>query len=175
MRKKYRACACNKAGYCPRYKRDMPQEYWELCQTSEKHRMLFDELAGNFYFGMVQKHDTGKKQPSFSPATDHKKRLIENARRNPREVSPNKMNAEQANKAIQELKKEGLNLKTLGTIEERGLGDTVERILTKFGLTKELMGIISGKSCGCSERKKWLNKLLPYGKAKLPETEEPTK
>lgn len=49
---------------------------------------------------------------------------------------------------------------------QKGLGDTVEFLTDvtgiKFAVEKAVeMGII--EDCGCSERKEYLNKLMPYG------------
>jgi hypothetical protein len=162
-RKQYRACMCKRPGYCKRYKREMPHEFWELCQTSEKHRMLFDEIANNFIFGMVQKTNPNQKNV-FSGASQQSE---ENKQYKKRTGSNKVREIGKANEAIQQLKKEGIDLNQLSHVEEKGLGDTVERVLTKFGLTKSLMKKIAGKTCGCNERKKWLNKLLPYGKDNL--------
>jgi hypothetical protein len=37
----------------------------------------------------------------------------------------------------------------------RGLGDIIERTLTRFGIRKR-------KGCGCSKRQVWLNKAVPF-------------
>jgi len=48
-----------------------------------------------------------------------------------------------------------------------GLGDTIENVLSKFGITKKLMENVAGiGGCRCDERKKWLNRIFPYGKKK---------
>jgi hypothetical protein len=65
---------------------------------------------------------------------------------------------------IRELEKEGIQKQHFDKPPE-GLGDTVERVLMKFGITKELVKSITGlKTCGCDKRKQWLNKLFPYVK-----------
>lgn len=65
---------------------------------------------------------------------------------------------------VQEIKNEGIDLENYETKSE-GLGDTLEKIFTKFGITedriKKYMGI---EECGCKERKKFLNKIFPYRK-----------
>lgn len=40
-----------------------------------------------------------------------------------------------------------------------GLGDAVEALLKRVGITPELVSGITGKPCGCKERKDKLNKL----------------
>jgi hypothetical protein len=45
-------------------------------------------------------------------------------------------------------------------MKSKGLGDTIEKITTTMGI-KSVVKKVS-KDCGCSKRKKRLNKLLPY-------------
>lgn len=47
---------------------------------------------------------------------------------------------------------------------EIGVGDTIERIIKTTGLDSVAKGYekVTGKSCGCSDRKKWLNTKYPY-------------
>jgi hypothetical protein len=48
---------------------------------------------------------------------------------------------------------------------EVGLGDVVESILQKFGITEERFKFwFNLKECGCSKRKKYLNKLKLWKK-----------
>jgi len=48
--------------------------------------------------------------------------------------------------------------------EDKGLGDTVERITTKTGIKKAVNYVSekTGKDCGCSKRKDYLNKRFNY-------------
>ena len=47
--------------------------------------------------------------------------------------------------------------------QSKGLGDTVEKIITKIGDVTELKFIKRKKGCsGCRQRKEWLNKNFPY-------------
>ncbi len=63
---------------------------------------------------------------------------------------------------IQDLEKQNISLETP---EETGLGDLVESALTKFGITEEkFKSWLNLKECGCSKRKKYLNKLLSWKK-----------
>lgn len=72
---------------------------------------------------------------------------------------------------MEELKKRGLNynsnqfLETVNATDEqmRGLGDVVEDVLTKFGITQErFKQWFNLKECNCTERKKWLNNLFSW-------------
>ena len=58
--------------------------------------------------------------------------------------------------------------------ESEGLGDTVEKIITKIGDVTKIEWIRKKKGCsGCRQRKEALNKAFPYKKSEKKETEEP--
>jgi len=44
---------------------------------------------------------------------------------------------------------------------EKGLGDSIEKVLKATGIDKVAKKVL-GDDCGCEERKKKLNKLFPY-------------
>jgi len=149
----YKPCECPVAGYCKRYKTDMGQGKWKLCQKIEKYRMLFDEIAGNEDFGMWK---TAKKGniPAGVPRQVKTKigtKTLLNEEQRKQVVKEHR----QVEEAVEELK----NIK-----ESEGLGDSVERILTKFGITKSLMEKVMKRTCKCDDRKAFLNKLIPYTK-----------
>jgi len=52
--------------------------------------------------------------------------------------------------------------------KSKGLGDTIEKITTATGIKKvaEAVSKVTGKPCGCQERKEALNKQFPYGDQK---------
>lgn len=49
--------------------------------------------------------------------------------------------------------------------EDKGFGDTIERVTTKTGIKKavDYVSEKTGIDCGCSARKNKLNKLIKYG------------
>ena len=52
-----------------------------------------------------------------------------------------------------------------GTAWEVGLGTVLSKVFSKFGITEEKMEEWSGMGgCGCSKRKKFLDKILPFKK-----------
>lgn len=64
-----------------------------------------------------------------------------------------------ADKAIEEIESQG------ETLDSEGLGDTIEKVLSKFGISEEKISkILGGSGCGCSKRKKWFNKIFGYKK-----------
>ena len=47
--------------------------------------------------------------------------------------------------------------------EDKGLGDTIERITTATGIKAAVKAVV-GEDCGCDERRDKLNKIFPYSK-----------
>ena len=56
-------------------------------------------------------------------------------------------------------------------MQSEGLGDTIAKITKATGIDK-LVKFIAGEDCGCDERRKKLNELLPYETTKCLEEEE---
>ena len=48
--------------------------------------------------------------------------------------------------------------------KSKGLGDTIEKITKATGIKKVVKKVseITGKDCGCDQRKETLNRLFPY-------------
>ena len=76
---------------------------------------------------------------------------------------------EEINRVINELDKRGVDIndhvfaqdKAQKHLTEEGLGDVVESVLKKFGITEErFKKWFNLKECNCSKRKKWLNGLF---------------
>ena len=69
------------------------------------------------------------------------------------------------NKVINELEKEGVSLDNID--EMTGLGDVVEGVLIKFGVTEErFKKWFNLRECNCSKRKQGLNKIFSWRKRK---------
>lgn len=67
------------------------------------------------------------------------------------------------NQVISELEKRGIDVNSHMSEETKGLGDVVEEVLNKFGITEErFKSWFNLKECGCSKRKKWLNGLFSW-------------
>jgi hypothetical protein len=46
--------------------------------------------------------------------------------------------------------------------KQKGLGDTIEAVLTTTGIKKIFEIFVDGEDCGCDKRKEKLNELFPY-------------
>lgn len=70
---------------------------------------------------------------------------------------------EEMDKVIKELEKRGVNVNSHMMQDTKGLGDVVEDVLTKFGITQDRFKKWFGlKECNCTKRKKWLNGLFNW-------------
>ena len=135
-------CQCESAGYCPIFKKTFGPTLHSMCQNNQAFR--------NSYLGMVKDREADPIR---------QERLKEIEERNSQAVA--------FDRAIEELKDEGISLKEVRESSSEGLGDTIEKALSKFGITKKLMENVAGiGGCRCDERKKWLNRIFPYGKKK---------
>mgnify|MGYP003129016748 CR=1 FL=1 len=139
------ACQCEQAGWCPLMGKTMGFTLHQKCQNDKRFR--------EEYYGIRQQVESDPK--------------ILAARKASRERRDQE---DKLDRAIEHLKSQGLSLKKIEEImgiesASRGLGDTIEKTLSKFGITSKLIEKIMGtKGCGCNERKDWLNKIFPYKK-----------
>lgn len=70
---------------------------------------------------------------------------------------------QEMNQVINELEKRGININSHNEDKIVGLGDAIENVLQKFGITEErFKQWFNLKECGCSKRKKWLNGLFSW-------------
>jgi len=66
---------------------------------------------------------------------------------------------------IKELQSKGIN--PSDRYDTIGVGDVVESVLTKFGITEDRFKTwFSLRECNCSQRKKWLNGLFSWRRLK---------
>ena len=73
------------------------------------------------------------------------------------------------NMVIRELESRGIKSNSHITDQDmRGLGDVVEDVLKRFGITEErFKQWFSLQECNCSKRKAWLNNLFSWKKNKV--------
>jgi hypothetical protein len=170
----YRPCECPVAGYCSRYKQEMSESKWKICQSYHRYRMLWDETAGNADHGIIMSKKKGnlpqniKHNISIEKIDPNsqlgqkiiKRREVKNKRKK-QDMGVMKDNEDVRN-AVKKLQKEtGKELEDIIKNPE-GLGDTVHNILASFGITEKRLQKVINRTCGCDKRRKWLNKLMPY-------------
>ena len=81
----------------------------------------------------------------------------------PEEQAQNLQIQKEMDEVIQDLAKEQVSLDSPD--DSVGLGDVVEDVLQKFGITEERFKLwFNLKECECSKRKKYLNKLKLWKK-----------
>ena len=69
---------------------------------------------------------------------------------------------DEMNQVIKELENRGIGVNS-HMQNTKGLGDVVEDVLTKFGVTEErFKKWFNLKECNCTKRKKWLNGLFSW-------------
>jgi hypothetical protein len=77
-------------------------------------------------------------------------------------TSKNQQIKKEIQPVIDELKKRGIKHNSTDS-EIKGLGDVVEEVLNKFGITEErFKSFFKLRECNCKERKKFLNNLFSW-------------
>ena len=67
------------------------------------------------------------------------------------------------NQVIKELENRGFGVNSHMRQDTKGLGDVVEDVLTKFGITEaRFKKWFNLKECNCSRRKQWLNGVFSW-------------
>ena len=129
-------CDCEVAGYCPLLQKSMTQRLHHLCKTDVRYRTLFLQTA--------------------TMKGVHNNEVRKNYDRKMRKKTEMDKTADMA---IKEMKDSGIDINK----HSEGLGDTIEKVLNKFGINQDkIEKILGGPGCGCSERKTWFNKIFSY-------------
>jgi hypothetical protein len=136
-------CICDGPGFCPCYGTNMNKRLHTKCKTSQKWRDNFTN-----FFASTSSDETKAFGSAQADAIMEGIRQRDIARRE---------EEKDLDAAMTEIQ-----LQAQGA-EVSGLGDLVEGILTKFGITSEKVENALGvPECGCSKRKQFLNKLFPF-------------
>lgn len=81
-----------------------------------------------------------------------------------------KQKIESAIKHIEEV--EDITSKNYKYRDSKGVGDTIAKVFSKFGVTEEAIEKTQGKTgCGCDKAREFLNTIFPYGKKEAPQSE----
>ena len=130
-------CLCDGAGHCPIFMLAMSENLHHRCKTSQFHR--------NYFLRQAKRDE--EESPTYHNDFTKKSQLREAVSK--------------VENAILALEHEGVKPEDAGS---EGFGDTVSKVLQTFGITERLMSAVGAdSSCKCSKRRKWLNKMLPYG------------
>ena len=138
-------CTCEGPGYCPRYNIHMTPKLHNLCKNDIVWRWNFQ----NFF---------------APPVTEEEKQSRQQQQQADMEKQTMRREQRLLDQAIQEVEEAGVNL---ANYEEKsgGLGDLIGGIFSKLGITEEVTEKWAGiGGCGCSKRKRFLNKIFPFRK-----------
>ena len=140
MSQDYNPCQCSGAGFCKRYGSAVTTDIHSKCQRSAHYRKAFERFFVNT-------------MPESERNEEYYKYRIEEGKK-----------AKELDKVITEVEKEGIDASN-EEVQEEGLGTVLANVFSKFGITEEKVEEWSGLGgCGCSKRKKFLNKILPFKK-----------
>ena len=131
-------CICDGAGLCPIYQQFIHRGVQHQCKTLQSARNHW--------------------RNTFRPDSSEEglKKFEENKKRSKAKAK--------YDRAINELNKEGINPDSIDENKKKGLGTIITNILSKIGVTKEVMSTVAGiEDCKCDKREEWLNKIFSKG------------
>jgi hypothetical protein len=147
-------CICEGPGQCPCYGVFMNKNLHAKCKRSQNWRENFS----NFFESLASEEVRAVTKAREDAAMDS---ILQ-------ELQARREEEKGLNEAMAEIEDK---TKAMGEVE--GLGDVIENVLTKFGITQELMQKALGtKECGCSKRKQFLNHLFPFASKNDQQKEE---
>jgi hypothetical protein len=137
-------CQCESAGYCPMYGIKMTPRLHCLCKNDKIWRDNFK----NF----------------FKPPQDEVSVKAREAQA--LESKMMREHGQQLDEVITQVEEAGISVEDNAT-EHEGLGDLLGSVFGRLGITEEAIEKWAGLGggCGCSKRKKFLNKILPFRKS----------
>ena len=145
-------CTCEGPGYCPRYNINMSPKLHSLCKNDIEWRWNFQ----NFFASAKTEEEKQSRQRQQVAYLEKEKMRHEKE----------KLHQERAllDQAIKEVEEAGVNLQNYKE-KGAGLGDLIGGVFSKLGITPEVTEKWAGiGGCGCSKRKKFLNKIFPFRK-----------
>ena len=139
MTEEYNPCQCAGAGFCSRYGVEVSEHTYNCCKQHEIYRRNFE----------ISFSDTADER--YRNEESYNQKIIDDKERG------------LVDKVMQAVEEEGVD--AANPNEEEGLGTVLSKVFSKFGITEEKMEEWSGMGgCGCSKRKQFLNKILPFKK-----------
>lgn len=140
-------CICEGPGRCPCFGVLMNKNLHAKCKHSQNWRDNFSSFFDALATEEVRKHSQAREKAAME-------RINEQIRASQEEEAD-------IDAAIAEISLKAKDVD--GQMD--GLGDYVENILTKFGVTQERVQKALGTTdCGCNKRKQFLNQLFPFAR-----------
>ena len=139
MNEDYNPCQCDGAGFCKRYGSEVTQNTYNLC----KHKAVYREGFEIDFADTAEESVRNEEAYLISKKRTANRNLVDDV--------------------MKEVEKEGID--TSSEEAEAGLGTVLSKVFSKFGITEDKMeewSVMGG--CGCSKRKKFLDKILPFKK-----------
>lgn len=131
-------CICDGAGHCPIYQQMIHKGVQHQCKTLQSSR---NQWWSTF-------------RPDYS----------EDGRRRFEQAQKAASSKVKFDKAVKSLNEEGINPDSIDDDKRKGLGTTITNILSKIGITKDVVSSVAGiKDCKCNRREEWLNKIFTKG------------
>lgn len=141
-------CVCEGPGQCPCYGVFMNKNLHAKCKRSQNWRENFSR----FFKSLANEEVRAITKEREDAAMD--RILQEELARREEEKDLDEAMSEIEDKA-RDMGEEGVE----------GLGDVIENVLTKFGITQErVQKALGTKDCGCNKRKQFLNRLFPFAR-----------
>ena len=147
-------CQCEGPGECPVLGIYMNKRRYERCKYDCKWRKHYHRYYAQLDIIAIQQEMADAASEGFDKQVEKEKKQFETTAQMKSEID----------QVMKEVEKEGVTLKNY-TENKEGLGDLVGNVLSKLGFTEENVQKWSGiGGCGCEQRKKFLNKILPFRK-----------
>ena len=138
-------CVCEGPGRCPCYGVFMNGNLHDKCKRSQNWRDNFSH-----FFKSLENEEVRAQNEARENAAMERIRQEQIAR---------KEEEKDLDEAMAEIEDRA------DGVEVEGLGDLVENVLTKFGITQErVQKALGTKDCGCDKRKQFLNQLFPFAR-----------
>lgn len=171
MKKGNKNCECSGPGYCNRHKVNKTEREFQLCsgQNCHVHQCVryWNAWERGFMPGQSGPVKDEKLLNLRDLVEDYDPKLLGKKGKSYLEKPKNNItDIKNIHSAINHLEnEEGVNINNIKEKDPEGLGDTLERVFQRFGVTQEAIQKFMGSGgCKCNKRKRFLNQLFPYTK-----------
>ena len=138
-------CICDGPGRCPCFGVLMNENLHRKCKSGQNWRDNFSNFFTSLASEEVRSHNAAREDAFMDQIKQQ-----EIARRK---------EEKDLDDAMAEIESRAKG------IEMEGIGDFVENVLSKFGVTQErVQKALGTKDCGCDKRKQFLNQLFPFAR-----------